>query len=47
MLRQVESIKNIPQSASNTNSVPTEKSPDDAVFDILKGMDEGAENLFG
>ena len=47
MLRQVEGIKNIPQSASNTNSVPTEKSPDDAVFDILKGMDEGAENLFG
>ena len=47
MLRQMKSVQNIPQSASNANSAPDERSPDDAVFDILKGMDEGAENLFG
>ena len=47
MLRQMKSVQNIPQSASNANSAPDQRSPDDAVFDILKGMDEGAENLFG
>ena len=46
MLRQMQSVQNIPQSASNANSAPDQRSPDDAVFDILKGMDEGAENLF-
>tara|TARA_R100000808_G_C2137585_1_gene145674 strand:+ start:794 stop:1666 length:873 start_codon:yes stop_codon:yes gene_type:complete len=47
MLNQMKAVRNIPMSASNANSAPDSKSPDDAVFDILKGMDEGAENLFG
>ena len=46
MLNQMRNVQNIPTSASNVNSAPDSKSPDDAVFDILKGMDEGAENLF-
>ena len=47
MLGQMKAVRNIPTSASNANSAPDKRSPDDAVFDILKGMDEGAENLFG
>ena len=48
MLGQMKAVRNIPTSASNANSAPDSKSPDDAVFDILKGMDdEGVENLFG
>jgi len=47
MLGQMKAVRNIPMSASNANSAPDQRSPDDAVFDILKGMDEGAENLFG
>ncbi len=47
MLNQMRNVQSIPTSASNANSAPDERSPDDAVFDILKGMDEGAENLFG
>ena len=47
MLTQMRNVQNIPTSASNANSAPDQRSPDDAVFDILKGMDEGAENLFG
>jgi len=47
MLNQMKAVRNIPVSASNANSAPDQRSPDDAVFDILKGMDEGAENLFG
>jgi len=47
MLNQMRNVQNIPTSASNANSAPDQRSPDDAVFDILKGMDDGAENLFG
>ena len=47
MLTQMRNVQSIPTSASNANSAPDQRSPDDAVFDILKGMDEGAENLFG
>ena len=47
MLTQMRNVQSIPTSASNVNSAPDQRSPDDAVFDILKGMDEGAENLFG
>ena len=47
MLNQMQAVRNIPTSASNANSAPDQRSPDDAVFDILKGMDDGAENLFG
>ena len=47
MLTQMRNVQSIPTSASNTNSAPDQRSPDDAVYDILKGMDDGAENLFG
>ena len=47
MLGQMKAVRNLPTSASNANSAPDERSPADAIFDILKGMDDGAENLFG
>lgn len=47
MLRQMKSVQNIPSSASNINSAPVEKDYNDAVFDVLRGLDDGAENLFG
>ena len=47
MLGQMKAVRDIPMSASNANSAPDSKSPDDAVFDILKGLDDGAGNLFG
>lgn len=46
MLNQMKAVRDIPMSASNANSAPEEKSPDQAVFDMLKGLDEGADNLF-
>ena len=47
MLNQMRNVQSIPTSASNANSAPDQRSPDDAVFNILKGMDEGVDNLFG
>ena len=48
MLNQMKQVRDIPQSASNANSPGREaQSPDDKMFDILKGLDEGAENMFG
>ena len=35
MLGQMKAVRNIPISASNANSAPDQRSPDDAVFDIL------------
>tara|TARA_R100000234_G_scaffold109401_2_gene81245 strand:+ start:469 stop:1356 length:888 start_codon:yes stop_codon:yes gene_type:complete len=48
MLNQMKQVRDIPQSASNANSPGREaQSPDDKMFDILKGLDEGTDNLFG
>jgi hypothetical protein len=46
MLGQMKAVRNLPTSASNANSAPQEKNPDQAVFDMLKGLDDGADNLF-
>ena len=44
----MKQVRDIPQSASNANSPGREaQSQDDKMFDILKGLDEGTDNLFG
>ena len=45
--KQMENVRNIPQSVSQTNSAPTEKNPTDEVFDALIGSDDNVDNLFG
>ena len=48
MLNQMKQVRDIPQSASNANSPGREaQSPDDKMFDILKGLDGDTDNLFG
>ena len=47
VLKQMKSVRNIPQSVSNTNSSKAEKRHDDQVFDALKEVDSGLDNLFG
>ena len=47
MLGQMRAVRNIPASASNANSAPDQRDYNDTVFDVLKGLDDGAENLFG
>lgn len=47
MLDQMRAVRDIPTSASNANSAPEQKDYNDAVFDVLKGLDDGADNLFG
>ena len=43
----MENVRNIPQSASQTNSAQAEKSKSDQIFDNLLGTDETVDNLFG
>lgn len=45
--QQMQNVRNIPQSVSQTNSVPAEKNPTDAVFDSLLSPDDDVDNLFG
>tara|TARA_A100001515_G_scaffold108122_1_gene88998 strand:+ start:885 stop:1772 length:888 start_codon:yes stop_codon:yes gene_type:complete len=48
MLNQMKQVRDIPQSASNANSPGREaQSPDDKMFEILKGLDGDTDNLFG
>jgi hypothetical protein len=47
MLNQMKNVRNMPTSASGANSQGTEKTADDEVFDVLKGLDSGVDNLFG
>ena len=46
MMQQMQNARNIPQSASHSNSAQVDKNPTDDLFDALKGSDE-ADNLFG
>jgi len=47
MLNQMKNVRDIPQSASNANSPGgATLTPDDKVFNVLKGLDESAEDLF-
>ncbi len=47
VVQQMENVRNIPQSASQTNSADVQTNPTDDVFDTLLGQDENVENLFG
>ena len=47
MLNQMKNVRNMPPSASGANSQGVDKTPDDDVFDVLKGLDGGVDNLFG
>ena len=47
MLKQMKNVRNIPTSASGTNSAQVQSSPDDNVFDSIVGSDGDIDNLFG
>ena len=47
MLKQMKNVRNIPTSASGTNSAQIEQSPDSDVFDKIIGSDGDIDNLFG
>jgi len=47
MLKQMKNVRNIPTSASGTNSAQVQSSPDDNVFDKIVGSDGDIDNLFG
>ena len=48
MLNQMKNVRNMPTSASGVNSQGNEtKSLDDEVFDVIKNLDGGVDNLFG
>jgi len=47
MLNQMKNVRNMPTSASGANSQGTERSESDDVFDAIKGLDDGVDNLFG
>jgi hypothetical protein len=46
MLRQMKSVRDIPTSVSNHNTVKTEQKHEDSVFDALKEVDSGLDSLF-
>jgi hypothetical protein len=46
MLKQMKSVRNIPASVSNKNTVKTERKHEDQVFDALKDVDSGLDGLF-
>ena len=43
----MKNVRNMPTSASGANSQGTQRSESDEVFDAIKGLDEGVDNLFG
>ena len=47
MLNQMKNVRNIPTSASGANSQAEEKTPDNAIFDGILGLDGELDNLFG
>ena len=47
MLKQMKNVRNIPTSASGTNSAQVQSSPDSDVFDKIVGTDGDIDNLFG
>ena len=46
MLKQMKSVRSIPASVSNKNTVKTERKHEDEVFDALKDVDSGLDGLF-
>jgi len=47
MLSQMKNVRNMPTSASGANSQDPGRSESDDVFDAIKGLDDGVDNLFG
>ena len=46
VLKQMKSVRSIPGSVSNKNTVKTERKHEDEVFDALKDVDSGLDGLF-
>ena len=46
MLKQMKSVRDIPTSVSNQNTVKADVRHEDALFEALKTVDEGLEGLF-
>jgi len=46
MLKQMKSVRDIPTSVSNQNTVKADVKHEDALFEALKTVDEGLEGLF-
>ena len=47
MLNQMMNVRNMPTSASGANNQDPGRSESDEVFDAIKGLDDGVDNLFG
>ena len=47
MLNQMKNVRNIPTSAGGSNNAGNKGGKDDAVFEALKGLDSGLDNMFG
>tara|TARA_R100001463_G_scaffold61561_1_gene114388 strand:+ start:2645 stop:3517 length:873 start_codon:yes stop_codon:yes gene_type:complete len=47
MLNQMQSVREIPTSQSNVNSVEVSEDPNKNVLDAIKNLDGGTDNLFG
>ena len=47
MLNQMQSVREIPTSQSNVNSVEVQEDPNKSVLDAIKNLDGGTDNLFG
>ena len=47
MLNQMKNVRDIPTSASDSNSQGQSKSSSDSLFDSMLGLDSGTDNLFG
>ena len=47
MLNQMKNVRNMPTSASGANNQDPGRSESDEVFDAIKGLDDGVDNLFG
>ena len=47
MLNQMKNVRDIPVSQSGANSQPESTNQTDGVFDVLKGIDGGLDDMFG
>jgi hypothetical protein len=46
MLNQMQSVREIPTSQSNVNSVKVNEDPNKSILDAIKALDGGTDNLF-
>ena len=47
MLNQMKNVRDIPASQSGANSKAVSNKPEDGVFDVLKNLDGGLDDMFG